>query len=746
MLTGRGRYVADWNLPNQAYAHFLRSDRAHAEIVSIQKDDALKSKGVIAVFTGDDLDLKSLPAALPAKGRGGTELINPGRPALAKGRVRFAGDAVALIVAESAVAAQDAAELIAVEYRDLPAVVTTRDALATGAPLVHDSVPGNVVLDYESGDEAGAGAAFEKAARIVELTVDISRVVGNPMEPRACLAAFVSGQYHLYTCTQGVAIMRNQLSAVLGVPPEQIRVIAEEVGGGFGVRFNLYPEYCAALFAAKKLGRPVKWTGTRSEVFLADEQARDVRSRGELALDAQGRILGMRFDMVANLGAYLAPTGPFINTIGIVNCLSGVYDVPATYARIRLALTHTAPMAAYRGAGRPIMSYAIERLIDHAARELGLDQTELRRRNFIPKDRFPYKIAAGFEYDCGDFAGALDKALGAADWNGFSERKQQSQKRGKLRGRGIATYIEATGAGFAPHDQVELRWDEGGFESGGRITVYAPTHNHGQGHETTFAQLLSGVLGMPLESFRLRTAGPEFYIAGNATGGSRSLLAVGSVVMLAGHEMVKKGMALAADKLEAAAADIEFVSGRYRIKGTDRTVSLVELAKDHSLDIQYQNKFGATFPNGCHIAEVEIEPETGDAEIVSYVACDDAGNIINHQIVEGQVQGGLTQGAGQVFGELAVYDRDSGQLLTGSFMDYAMPRAGLVNGIKLVDHPVPTKLNPLGAKGVGEAGVTGSMPALMNAVVDALRQAGVREFEMPATPARIWKALQEAKP
>ena len=746
MLTGRGRYVADWNLPGQAYAHFLRSDRAHAEIVSIQKDDALKSKGVIAVFTGDDLDLKSLPAALPAKGRGGTELINPGRPALAKGRVRFAGDAVALIVAESAVAAQDAAELIAVEYRDLPVVVTTRDALAAGAPLVHDSVPGNVVLDYESGDEAGARAAFEKAARVVELTVDISRVVGNPMEPRACLAAFVSDQYHLYTCTQGVAIMRNQLSAVLGVPPEQIRVIAEEVGGGFGVRFNLYPEYCAALFAAKKLGRPVKWTGTRSEVFLADEQARDVRSRGELALDAQGRILGMRFDMVANLGAYLAPTGPFINTIGIVNCLSGVYDVPATYARIRLALTNTAPMAAYRGAGRPIMSYAIERLVDHAARELGLDPTELRRRNFIPKDRFPYKIAAGFEYDCGDFAGVLDKALHASSWDSFEQRKTEAKRRGKLLGRGIATYVEATGAGFAPHDQVELRWDKGGFDSGGRITVYAPTHNHGQGHETTFAQLLSGVLGLPLESFRLRTAGPEFYIAGNATGGSRSLLAVGSVVMLAGHEMVKKGMALAADKLEAAVADIEFVQGNYRIKGTDRKISLQSLAQQQpgGLDIQYQNKFGATFPNGCHIAEVEIEPETGDAEIVSYVACDDAGNIINHQIVEGQVQGGLTQGAGQVFGELAVYDR-SGQLLTGSFMDYAMPRAGLVNGIKLLDHPVPTKLNPLGAKGVGEAGVTGSMPALMNAVVDALRQAGVREFEMPATPARIWKAIQEAK-
>src|SRR5687767_178367 len=736
MLTGRGRYVSDWNLPGQAYAHFLRSDRAHAEIVSIDPSEALRAPGVIAVFTGEDLDLKSLPAALPTKGRGGMKLINPGRPALAKGRVRFAGDALALIVAESATAAQDAAELVAVEYRDLPAVVSSREALAAGAPLVHDSVPGNMVLDYESGDESRAQQAFAAAAKVVKLDVDISRVVGNPMEPRACLAAFVSDQYHLYTCTQGAPIMRNQLSAVLGVPPENIRVIAEEVGGGFGVRFNLYPEYCAALFAAKKLGRPVKWTGTRSEVFLADEQARDVQSHGELALDAQNRIIGMRFDMVANLGAYLAPTGPFINTIGIVNCLSGVYDVPAAYARVRLALTHTAPMAAYRGAGRPIMSYALERLVEQAAYELGLDPAEFRKKSFIPKDRFPYRIAAGFEYDCGDFGGVMDKALKAADWNGFAVRRNEAKRRGRLRGRGMATYIEATGAGFAPQDQVEMRWNaEGG------VTIYAPTHNHGQGHETVFAELVSRELGIPMEKIGLRTAGPEFYITGNATGGSRSGAAVGSVIMLAAREVVKKGLALAADRLEAAQADIEFTQGRYRIKGTDRAVAIQALAKDGALDLAYQNKFGACFPNGCHIAEVEIEPETGDTEIVSYVACDDAGNILNHQIVEGQVQGGLTQGAGQILHELAVYDRESGQLLTGSFMDYAMPRAGLVQGIKLVDHPVPTSLNPLGAKGVGEAGVTGSMPALMNAIVDALRQAGVKHFEMPASPARVWSAL-----
>src|SRR5688572_14155775 len=581
MLTGRGRYVSDWNLPGQAYGHFLRSDRAHARITSIDKQAALAHPGVLAVFTGEDLEeLKSLPAALGVKGRGGAELNNPGRPALAQGRVRFAGDAVALIVAESAAAAQDASELVAIDYKDLPAVVTAAQAVAPGAPAVHDSVPGNLVLDFESGDEARTRQAFETAARVVRLEVDISRVVGNPMEPRACLAAWVDGMYHLYACTQGAPIMRNQLSAVLGVPPEKIRVIAEEVGGGFGVRFNLYPEYCAALYAARALGRPVKWTGTRSEVFLADEQARDVRSRGALALDSNGKILGMRFDMVANLGAYLAPTGPFINTIGIVNCLSGVYDVPAAYARIRLALTHTAPMAAYRGAGRPIMSYALERLVEHAAFELGIDPGEFRRKSFIPKDKFPYRIAAGFEYDCGDFAGVLDKALQASDWTGFEQRKSEAKRRGRLRGRGMATYIEATGAGFAPQDQVEMRWNaEGG------VTIYAPTHNHGQGHETVFAELVSRELGIPMEKIGLRTAGPEFYITGNATGGSRSGAAVGSVIMLAAREVVKKGMALAADKLEAAQADIEFAQGRYRIKGTDRAVAIQALAKDGALDV-----------------------------------------------------------------------------------------------------------------------------------------------------------------
>ena len=749
MLTGRGRYVSDWQLAGQAYGHFVRSDRAHAEIVSIEKEQAMQAPGVLAVLTGEDVaaaGLKPLPAAAPMKGRGGAEQLPTRRPALAQERVRYVGDPVALVVAESAAAAQDAAEAVSIEYRELPAVVDARAALASGAPQLHENVPGNLLLDFVGGDEAATKAAFERAARIVTLDSTHTRVVGNPMEPRAGTGVYdaASGIYYLYACTQGATAIRGQMATVLGVPPEKIRVVAEEVGGGFGVRFNIYPEYCALLLAAKKLGRPVKWLGTRSEVFIADEQARDIVHRGEMALDASGRILGMRFEFVCNLGAYLAFTGSFVNTVNLVNVASGVYDVRAVHVQSKLVVTNTVPTAAYRGAGRPVSSYAIERLVDQAAYELGMDPAEFRRRNLVPKEKFPYKIVTGFEYDCGDFEGVLDKALKAAEWTSFEERKSRARRRGRLLGRGIATYIEASGAGgFAPYDEVRLDWDEDA-----RLTLRATSHSHGQGHETAYAQIVSAVLGVPMETIRLRSADPDMNMVGNPTGGSRSLFGVGSVLLMAAQEVVKKGLALAAEELEAAAPDLEFAEGKYRIKGTDRSVSLVSLVKKHpgALDIDLKDKkVGATYPNGCHIAEVEIEPETGVAEIVRYVACDDAGNIINHQIVEGQMHGGITQGAGHVFGEQAVYDPQSGQLLNGSFMDYPMPRAVLVNNLTVLDHPVPTKTNPLGAKGVGEAGVTGSMPCLMNAVMDALRQAGVARFDMPANPQRIWSALQAAR-
>jgi aerobic carbon-monoxide dehydrogenase large subunit len=749
MLKGAGRYVADWALPDQAWGHFLRSDHPHAEIAAIDAQAALAMPGVIAVITGEELakaGLKPIPAAAPFKWSDGSEQRQALRPALAQGRVRHIGEPVALVVATTAAQAQDAAEAVAIEYRELPSAATAEAALAAGAPQLHEVAPGNLVLDFTGGDKAAADSAFAKAARVVKLKAYHTRVVGNPMEPRAAMGSYdpKTETYYLHATTQGVGPMRAQVSTVLGVPPEKLRVVAEEVGGGFGVRFNAYPEYATLLYAAKKLGRPVKWVGTRSEVFLGDEQARDIVHTAEMALDAEGRILGMRFDYLANLGAYIAFTGAVVNTIGMVNVVCGVYDVQAIHVRGRLVLTNTIPTAAYRGAGRPVASYALERLVDQAAHELKLDPAEFRRRNMIPKSKMPYKFVGGFEYDCGDFPGTLEQAKKEADWDGFDQRRAASAKQGRLRGRGIATYIEATApGGFAPYDQVIVNWDKDGG-----VTLHTASHNHGQGHETAFAQIAAGVLGIPMEKIRLRTSEPDTNLVANPTGGSRTLHGLGSMVLLAAREIVQNGLDLAAEELESAKADLEFAEGEYRIKGTDRKIAISALAQKHpgklDLDFKERPKVGSTFPNGCHIAEVEVEPETGEIEIVSYLACDDAGNLVNPQLVHGQMHGGITQGAGHIFQEQAIYDA-SGQLLNGSFMDYAMPRPGLVGGLRVTEHAVPTATNPLGAKGVGEAGVTGSMPCLMNAVLDALRQAGVTHFDMPATPLRVWQAIREAK-
>jgi carbon-monoxide dehydrogenase large subunit len=520
LLTGQGRFTSDWNFPNQAYAAFLRSDRAHAEIVSLDVAAVLRSPGVLAVLTGKDVEeagCKSIPTNLAVKDRFGEPLKKPPRPVLAQGKVRHVGECVACVVADSPFAAQDAVELISVEYAELPAVTSAEKALQSGAPQLHAELPGNLSFDWVAGDEAATEAAFRSAARVVKLALDNQRLIGNPMEPRACAATYdaATQKYALYACTQGTAGMRGQLVHTMGVPDDKIDVIAEDVGGGFGVRFNMYPEYCAVMLAAKKTGRPVKWTGSRSEVFLSDEQGRDVASTSELALDASGKFLAMRFSYIADLGAYLAPTGPFINTQGVVACLTGVYDVPAACARVKLAVTNKSPGAAYRGAGRPVMSYMIERLVDEAARELGIDPAELRRRNLVPGHKFPYKAANGNTYDCGDFEGVLSEALAASDWAGFAARRAESAARGKLRGRGMAAYIEASGGGFAPHDQVELR-----FGPDGTVTMYAVSHSHGQGHETSYAQIVSAVLGVPLANFRLRNGDPAVRLVGNATGGS----------------------------------------------------------------------------------------------------------------------------------------------------------------------------------------------------------------------------------
>ena len=750
LLTGQGRYADDWSLLGQTYAAFLRADRAHAEIVGIDVAAALSAAGVLAVLTGADMaaaGTKSLPTRVAVKGRGGKPLIKPSRPSLALEKVRFVGEPVALVVAETLAQAQDALELIEVNYRDLPIVTNASAALASEAPGLHREAPDNCVLDYETGDEAATEAAFAVAKRVVRVTLDNTRVVANPMEPRSFLASFDPETRHftVYSCTQGLNNLRNQLQEVMALEDGRLTVIAEDVGGGFGVRSNAYPEYIAVMVAAQRINRPVKWTATRSETFLGDDQARDVISSGELALDADGHFLALRFSFLFNLGAYLTQTGPVLATVGVTACLTGVYDVPIAYSRARLALTNTPPCSAYRGAGRPIMSYLLERLVDEAAVVLDIDPAELRRSNLIANTAFPYRLANSVTYDCGDFQGILTKSLLLADWNGFQARRNESQRRGRLRGRGIATYIEATAGGNTPSDQVELR-----FGPEGRITLYVTSHSQGQGHETTFAQVVGETLGIDPARVRLRSGDPSVPLVGNSTGGSRTLVGVGSSLLLAARTVIERALPFAAEHLEVADGDLEFIGGTYRIKGTDRSVTLSMLAiglanrSPHPFDVRTEIRSGATYPNGCHIAEVEIDPETGETEIERYIAVDDVGNIIHPQIVEGQVMGGLAQGAGQVFGERAVFDPETGQLLSGSFMDYPMPRAGLVRGLVLKDHPVPTETNLLGAKGVGEAGVTGSLPTLMNAVADAMRSAGVAHFDMPATPMRVWQALSES--
>ena len=750
MVTGSGTYSLDWNFPDTAHAWFVRSDRAHADIVSLDASAALAHPGVIAVLTGADLQaagFKSLPVLTIPVRPDAMQPLMPFRPCLASGKVRLAGEAVACVIAETRQIAMDASELVSVEYRELPVIVDALDALKPDAPQVHADVPGNLYWEYDDGERAATDALFEKAATVVKHDLYNNRVVGNPLEPRCCTGVYdaTREQYFLYSPTQGPRVQAAMVAKVLGVPTDKVDVVAKDTGGGFGIRSAVYPEYCVTLLASKKLGRPVSWNGSRSESFLTDNQARDFICHGELALDAKGKFLAMRFDMVANNGAYLAPTGLLSQTRSVTSCITGVYDVPVAHARIKLVATNTAQVAAYRGAGRPIMSTILECLVERAAIDLDMDPVEIRRNNLIRKEQFPYKLTNGTTYDCGDFEALLDDALTAADWKGFDKRRAESAKRGKLRGRALSTYIESTAAGGIP-DEAQLR-----FEADGTLSLFASSHSHGQGHETSFAQVVSRVLGLPMETIKLRTGEAGMRVGGGGTGGSRSMVSFGSSFFLGAQEVVKKGKELAAKELEAAPADIAFDHGEFSIAGTDRRISLQSLIKKHQgsqphpLNSESANKYGSTFPNGAHIAEVEIDPDTGVTDIISYIAVDDIGNVITHALVEGQMQGGLTQGAGQVLGENAVYDRESGQLLTGSFMDYAMPRAVLVEGLQLIDHPVPTGLNPLGAKGVGEAGCTGALPTLSNAILDALRPVGVRHFDMPATPQRVWQAIREAK-
>ena len=744
LITGAGKYAADWTVPGQLYGYFVRADRAHAQIVSVNTGQALKHPGVKKIFTGDDAlraGYTKMPHALTFPGLNGMKARSPDRPVLAKSKVHFVGEALALVVAESAAAAQDAAELVEVEYRDLLCVADPEAALAPGAAQLHDGVPGNLAFECDAGDAKAVEAAFAKAAHVTRLKVESNRVSPSPMEPRACLVAYdaSSGEYRINVCTQGVTTLRKMLSSYTNVPEDKLVFEARDVGGGFGQRTPVYPEYCALMIAAKETGKPVKWVSSRVEAFLTDNHGRANIISGALALDGGGKFLAMRLDWVNDMGAYLAP-GAMGHIRNTTTCMTGVYVIPALYATYRVPLTCTTPVAAYRGAGRPDIAYVVERLVNQAAAELGVDAAELRRRNFIPPNAFPYTTATGSVYENADLPGVLQKALKLSDWQGFAQRRTQSAVSGKLRGIGIATVIENTGAGNAPKDEVEIQLD-----ASGTVTVHTMAKAQGHGHETTFAMIVADALGVPHDQVQVVQCAPDSKLQGNHTGGSRSTVGAGSVCHLAAQKLIEQGKALAALELHVEPSQVVYGKGEFSSSESPRTVKLAQLAKAKTVSVIAEGKFGSTFPNGCHVAEVEVDPETGKTEIVSYCAVDDCGVVISHAIVEGQLHGGVVQGAGQVFGEHIVYDPESGQPLSASFMDYYMPRSSLLRGIRGEEHPTVSTVSPLGVKGVGESGCTGALPVLVNAVVDALRPLGIQHLDMPLTPSKVWHAVQAAK-
>lgn len=745
LLTGAGRYTADWDRPGQLHAVFLRADRAHARIRSLSVDEARAAPGVAAVLTGAEMQDAGYTrgrAQMPFRGRSGP-LLAPGGPALAMDRVRHVGEPVALVVGHSAAAAQDAAELILVEYDELAAVPDAAAALAPGAPDLHDSIPGNLCFEYEFGDAAATDAAFAAAAHVARVTLESQRVVGNPMEPKAALAAWDGEVLELWSASQGMTALRDGLAAMTGTPAERVRVHARDVGGAFGIRGAVYPEYAALALAARLTGRPVKWVGTRSETFLSDYHGRAVTMTAELALDAEGRFLGIRHDWLCDIGAHPSAAGPSTNAVNSATMACGAYRIPAISGRVRLAVTNTVPITAYRGAARPDMAYAVERLVDEAAAQTGLDRILLRRRNFIPADAFPYPIAtaaAPTAYDSADFARLLDHALRQSDWDGFAARRAEARERGRLRGIGCAVFIEPAG-GVSPTDEMALT-----FNPDGAMVLHEVAVASGQGHETVLPEIAARILEVDPALITLHGGWMESPpLKGGGAFGSRSAMSHGSVCAEVAEVVLRKGRALASTALEAAEGDIAYAGGAFRIVGTDRAIALTELARRHpgALDSKAELPSPRAFPSGAHVAEIEIDPETGESELVQYVSVDDCGEVLNETLVLGQIWGGLMQGLGQVFREEGHYDAD-GQLQSGSFMDYAMPRADLLRGASVVFSPTPSPGNRLGVKGVGEAGTVGALPTAMNALLDALRPAGVAALDMPASPARVWRALQAA--
>ena len=744
LITGTGKYAADWSAPGQLYGYFVRADRPHAQIVSVNTTAALACPGVTHVFTGEDAmsaGYTKAPHALTFPGLGGMKARALDRPVLAHGKVRFVGEAVALVVAASAAAAQDASELVEIEYADLDCVVHPEEALAPGAPQLEEAVPGNLVFEAEAGDLQSVEAAFAKAAHVTCVKVESTRVAPSPMEPRACLVAYdaASGEYRFNVCMQGVTTLRKMLSSYTHVPEDRLKFEVRDVGGGFGQRTPAYPEYCALMIAAKAAGKPVKWVSSRVEGFLTDNHGRANTISGELALDADHKFLAMRLDWINDMGAYLAP-GAMGHIRNTTTCMTGVYRIPALYATYRVPLTNTTPVAAYRGAGRPDIAYVVERLVNQAAAEVGLDAAELRRRNFIQPEAFPYTTPTGSVYEYADLPGLLEQGLKLADWAGYPQRLSKSRAAGKLRGIGISTVIENTGAGNAPKDEIELELD-----ASGTVTVYTVSKTQGHGHETTMAMIVGDALGIPHAQVKVVQCATDKILEGNHTGGSRTMVGAGSVCYLAAQKLIEEGKALAALELNLEPSQISYAHGEFGSAESPRKVKLAELAKTSTLRLTAEGKFGSTFPNGCHVAEIEVDPKTGLTEIVSYCAVDDCGVVINHAIVEGQLHGGVVQGAGQVFGEHIVYDRETGQPLSASFMDYYMPRSDLLKSLRGEEHPTPSKVSPLGVKGMGESGCTASIPALVAAVIDAVRSLGVHHIDMPLTPSRLWHAMDAAK-
>jgi carbon-monoxide dehydrogenase large subunit len=756
-ITGTGRYTDDITLPRQTAGYVLRSPHAHAAIRAIDAAAARAAPGVLAVYTGADLErdgIGRIPCVVPLKNRDGSRIKMVEHPLLAIGRARHVGDGIAFIVAESVAAAKDAAELIRIDYDVLPAIADTVRAAEPDAPRVWDDIPNNLCFDWEVGNRKATEAAFTKANHIVELTLVNNRLVVNSMEPRVALGSYDPGEerFTLYTSTQGSHSIRRLLTAnVFKLAENRIRVVTPDVGGGFGMKLFLYPEQGLVLYAARKLGRPVKWVGERGESFLSDTHGRDNVTRARLALDADLHFLAVDAETTANLGAYLSNFATFIPTLSGTAMLVGSYRVPTAVVRVKGVYTHTVAVDAYRGAGRPEANYALERLIDHAARSLGVAPAELRRRNFIPPGAMPFKTALGLTYDSGDFAKNMDDALKQIDAERFPARKAQSEERGKLRGLGLSTYIEQCGGGF--DEMAEIR-----FDSSGAVTVIVGSQSSGQGHQTAYAQLVADGLGLPFERVRVHQGDTDIVGFGRGTGGSRSLPVAGNALGIAVRRIIDKGRKIAAHRLEAAEADIEFVDGHYAIAGTDKRIGITEVAQaafnplllpagfEPGLDeMAHYLPAAHTFPNGCHACEVEIDPDTGVTTVLRYVVVDDFGNVVNPLLLAGQIHGGVVQGIGQALVEGCVYDA-TGQLLTGSFMDYAMPHAAGMPPIQFSYNIVPCRTNPLGVKGAGEAGAIGAPPAVMNAVVDALAGLGIETIEMPATPYSVWRAIQQARP